>query len=538
MARASGSSRSAARARQLPRIGARLRDAGNPLFTADDGLQVRVPLKAGLRQVIVTDREVRRGQSRGARTGSHSDLDHDTTATSARRSSISSLLIGGPYNGQVPQDSPSRRRIFVCHPDRHARRNARARRRFCRRWRGVRIAGRRRTTTSRRCSASIKTRPSRRQTSTPASAPRSSGCSSAPTSCSASRPIPANVAPGTAYRLSDVELASRLSFFLWSSIPDDELLDLAIRGKLRDAQGARSAGAAHARRSARARRRSCDNFFGQWLQTRNVWLLTPDANRKFPWFDDNLRTAFVRETELFLDEPAEGGPQHRRPADGGLHVPQRAARASLRDFRRLRQPLPPGDARRREPLGPARQGERPGGDVVPAPHLADDSRQVAAREHSRRAGAAAASRREHHSRRGQDRSRPTSVREMLEQHRANPGVRQLPRAHGSARLQPRELRCDRPVAHDGRRVRRSTRPACCWTAPRSTARRRSARALVAQKEQFVKAVTGKLLTYAHRPRDGILTTRRRSARSCARRPPTTTAGRRRFWRSSRARRFR
>ena len=52
----------------------------------------------------------------------------------------------------------------------------------------------------------------------------------------------------------------------------------------------------------RARAALVDNFFGQWLQTRNVWLLTPDANRKYPWFDDNLRTPSCRETELFLDD--------------------------------------------------------------------------------------------------------------------------------------------------------------------------------------------------------------------------------------------
>ena len=85
---------------------------------------------------------------------------------------------------------------------------------------------------------------------------------------------------------------------------------------------------------------------------------------------------------------------------------------------------------------------------------------------------------------------------MLERHRANPGVRELPCAHGSAGFQPRELRRARPVAHDGRRVRRSTRPACCWTAPRSTGPAALRRALVAQKEQFVRTVTGKLLTYA------------------------------------------
>ena len=111
---------------------------------------------------------------------------------------------------------------------------------------------------------------------------------------------PANVKPGVPYRLSDVELASRLSFFLWSSIPDDELLDLAIRGKLSDAKTLDS----QVRRmlaDQRARTALVQNFLSQWLQVRNVWLLTPDANRQYPWFDDNLRTAFVKETELFLE---------------------------------------------------------------------------------------------------------------------------------------------------------------------------------------------------------------------------------------------
>jgi hypothetical protein len=91
-----------------------------------------------------------------------------------------------------------------------------------------------------------------------------------------------------------------LSFFLWSSIPDDELLDLASRGKLRDARVFEQ----QVRRmlaDPRARAALVGNFFSQWLQVRNVWLITPDANRKFPWFDDNLRTAFVKEAELFLE---------------------------------------------------------------------------------------------------------------------------------------------------------------------------------------------------------------------------------------------
>src|SRR5262249_9135678 len=111
---------------------------------------------------------------------------------------------------------------------------------------------------------------------------------------------PAGLAPGTAYKVPDVELASRLSFFLWSSIPDDELLDTAIRGKLHEPAVLER----EARRmlsDKRARASLVQNFFEEWLQIRNVWLITPDLNQRFPWFDDNLRVAFVREIELFLE---------------------------------------------------------------------------------------------------------------------------------------------------------------------------------------------------------------------------------------------
>jgi hypothetical protein len=109
---------------------------------------------------------------------------------------------------------------------------------------------------------------------------------------------PANVAPGTAYKLNDVELASRLSFFLWSSIPDDELLAAAEQGKLKDP----------ATLEAQARRMLADpksqafidNFAGQWLQLRNVRNVQPNSDL-FPDFDDNLRRAFKRETELFFE---------------------------------------------------------------------------------------------------------------------------------------------------------------------------------------------------------------------------------------------
>jgi cytochrome c551/c552 len=108
---------------------------------------------------------------------------------------------------------------------------------------------------------------------------------------------PKNAAPGSVYRLSDHELASRLSFFLWSSIPDDELLTLADQGKFHDpgvlkAQVRRMM--AHAKSDA-----LIDNFAGQWLLLRNLANVRPDTD-VFTHFDENLRQAFLRETQLFL----------------------------------------------------------------------------------------------------------------------------------------------------------------------------------------------------------------------------------------------
>ena len=109
---------------------------------------------------------------------------------------------------------------------------------------------------------------------------------------------PAGVAPGAVYELSDIELASRLSFFLWSTIPDDELFDLAARGKLQDPEVFEQ----QVQRMLRDRRSRAlvENFFGQWLSVRSVKTLKVDPYA-FPEFDENLREAFQRETELFLE---------------------------------------------------------------------------------------------------------------------------------------------------------------------------------------------------------------------------------------------
>jgi hypothetical protein len=213
---------------------------------------------------------------------------------------ISLLFIGGPYNGRVPAESESRRRIFVCSAAGATSREELA------------------------CATRILTKLARRAYRRPATREdvdtlleffregRAEGDFETGIRAALERLLvspdflfrieadPANVAAGAAYRLSDVALASRLSFFLWSSIPDEELLDLAIAGRLSDPK-IYDRQVRRMLADPRARAALVGNFFSQWLQVRNVWLLTPDASRKFPWFDDNLRTAFVRETELFLE---------------------------------------------------------------------------------------------------------------------------------------------------------------------------------------------------------------------------------------------
>jgi mono/diheme cytochrome c family protein len=117
---------------------------------------------------------------------------------------------------------------------------------------------------------------------------------------------PEKAPAGTIYRISDLELASRLSFFIWSSIPDDELLTVASQGRLQNPAVLEQ----QVRRMLKDERAKAlaSNFAGQWLFLRNVKGHTPDAD-VFPDFDHNLRDAFQRETELlFADVVREDKP--------------------------------------------------------------------------------------------------------------------------------------------------------------------------------------------------------------------------------------
>jgi mono/diheme cytochrome c family protein len=266
------------------------------LYDGDEALQARVPVKAGLHQVMATMLKTEDAEPEGPgpdRLPLFSRASDNPTSTIG----IASLLIGGPYEGHVPADSPSRQLLFVCHPANG--------------------------TDEIPCATKILSRLARRAYRRPATdddvqtllafykRARASGNFDDGIHAALERVLvspdflfriesdPAGSAPGSAYRVSDVELASRLSFFLWSSIPDDTLLDLAIQGKLHE-PAILEQQVSRMFRDPRTRASLIENFFSDWLETRNVWLLNPDGT-KFPFFDDNLRSAFVKETELFLD---------------------------------------------------------------------------------------------------------------------------------------------------------------------------------------------------------------------------------------------
>ena len=109
---------------------------------------------------------------------------------------------------------------------------------------------------------------------------------------------PAGAPAGVAHPVSDIELASRLSFFLWSSIPDEKLLDLAAAGRLRDP----AVLAAQTQRMIEDERADAlvENFTGQWLQLRNLEAKVVPDLIMFPDFDDNIRKGFRKETEEFF----------------------------------------------------------------------------------------------------------------------------------------------------------------------------------------------------------------------------------------------
>jgi len=209
---------------------------------------------------------------------------------------IQTLSITGPFNATGPGDTPSRRRIFVCRPAKSAEESACARKILAAL---ARQAYRQPVTDADLARILSFYESGRRDGGFESGIERAlERILASPKFVLRVEKDPANAAPGVVHRVSDLELASRLSFFLWSSIPDEELLTLAIAGKLHEPavlrqQALRMLGdpKSHALVS---------NFAGQWLQLRNVRNVLPNSD-EFPDFDDNLRQAFQRETELFFE---------------------------------------------------------------------------------------------------------------------------------------------------------------------------------------------------------------------------------------------
>ena len=242
-------------------------------------------------------------------------------------------------------------------------------------------------------------------------------------------------------------------------MPDDELLDLAEKGKLRDP----------AVLHAQVRRMMADpkgramvvNFSGQWLQTRNLDALQRDAV-KFPEFDAELRDLMRTETEMFFEAVVEGGPQRTGFAGRKIHVPERASRQVLRHRGSYRTRVPARGIGR----PPARRridaGKRADGFVLSHPHLARDSREMAAGEHTERAASASAA--------GCSVAGRKGVRQYglgtaaIGAAPCEPGMRGMSCADGPARVWPGELRRHRPMADQSMANFRWMSRAYCRTA--------------------------------------------------------------------------
>jgi hypothetical protein len=264
------------------------------MHTADDGLTVSVPVTAGAHDVGVSF--VRRHWEReGILQPPQRGFARTTNELYFGNPAVDIVSISGPYSAKTPQDTASRRAVFVCRPAA--------------------------STGDEKCARTILSRLARRAYRRPVTeqdvetllAFYRAGQAEDGFEAGIQRGLrrilaspsflfrierePGNVPAGSVYRVTDIDLASRLSFFLWSSIPDEELLDAAVRGTLSTPAGVER----QVRRMlADPRSRALiDNFASQWLTLNKLSGVVPDVDA-YPEFDENLREAFREETRLFV----------------------------------------------------------------------------------------------------------------------------------------------------------------------------------------------------------------------------------------------
>jgi mono/diheme cytochrome c family protein len=260
----------------------------------DARLQVTIPVKAGPHEVTAAFLEKPPvGNSLHLQSFLRSSADPlDFTGWPH----VASLTVAGPFKATGPGDTPSRRRVFVCYPADEKNAEACARRIL-----GdiARLAYRGFVTSADVDRLMTFYRDGRRDIGFDAGIQMAlRRVLVSPKFLVRTERQPRGALAGGPYAISDLELASRLSFFLWSSIPDDELLQQAEAGRLgNDAMLEQQVRRMLADRRARA---LVENFAGQWLHLRNLRNIVPNSEL-FPDFDDNLRQALLREAELFVE---------------------------------------------------------------------------------------------------------------------------------------------------------------------------------------------------------------------------------------------
>jgi mono/diheme cytochrome c family protein len=272
---------------------------GDPEFeeymhTADAHLEVRVPVKAGLHEVGVSF--VRRfWEPEGILQPPQTGFGRTTNEYYHGNPAVEFVFIGGPYGAAATGDSISRRTVFTCRPKDAASEAP------CARQILSTLAARayRRPVTDRDIQTLLDFyNEGRAAQNFDAGIQRGiERMLAAPSFLFRVMREPAGVAPGAPYRLSDLDLASRVSFFLWGSIPDDDLRDAAARGTLKDP----SVLDRHVQRMLRDPRSKAlvDNFASRWLELSKIAGVVPDTEL-YSEFDENLRGAMEQETKLFI----------------------------------------------------------------------------------------------------------------------------------------------------------------------------------------------------------------------------------------------